>query len=215
MRKLTAFLRMAERVPRYQNLTTRHILWWYDRPNRITQTTGPKVNEDFEREVWAELVICVSRPIVEGGHSSSSLSTIGEDKKLTDEVRVLYNIVNDRETIVGAARSVLEPAHWLRVESMRKGWAETQFFGWLLGHGKRKLFNAQDYRDVEKKFHHKLKFVHQCSLGKNTLLLAAIQPVLRGIWMKRQLLLGLSGPHISTAAKTRGGLRGIPTTKCG
>ena len=43
----------------YSNLTTRTIIRWISVRNKKKSATGPKINDEFEEEVWGILMLCI------------------------------------------------------------------------------------------------------------------------------------------------------------
>lgn len=49
---------MLSKRPYYAQITSRTILRWYERKDKVHEKTGPKVSVEFEREVWGKLMQC-------------------------------------------------------------------------------------------------------------------------------------------------------------
>jgi hypothetical protein len=50
--------------PYYSQITSRTILRWYSRKDKINEKTGPKINEEFERAVWGKLMLCCFEQVI-------------------------------------------------------------------------------------------------------------------------------------------------------
>jgi hypothetical protein len=59
----TAEIMLAKR-PYYSQITSRTILRWYGRKDKVNEKTGPKINEEFERAVWGKLMLCCFEQVI-------------------------------------------------------------------------------------------------------------------------------------------------------
>jgi hypothetical protein len=59
----TAEMMLAKR-PYYSQITSRSILRWYERKDKVNEKTGRKINEEFERAVWGKLMLCCFEQVI-------------------------------------------------------------------------------------------------------------------------------------------------------
>ena len=48
----------------YSKLSARTVHRWSDNSGKKKKSTGPKINEDFEEEVWGKLMLCVFEKVL-------------------------------------------------------------------------------------------------------------------------------------------------------
>lgn len=55
---------LLKEIMYYSKLSQRTITRWYDGRDKSKKVTGPKVNEDFEEEIWGKLMHCVFEKVI-------------------------------------------------------------------------------------------------------------------------------------------------------
>jgi MinD-like ATPase involved in chromosome partitioning or flagellar assembly len=55
---------MLARRPYYSQITSRTILRWHERKDKVNEKTGPKINAEFERQVWGKLMQCCFEQVI-------------------------------------------------------------------------------------------------------------------------------------------------------